>query len=45
MCACRYLVRLLDSGESVRLQYRSLARAAGDHNGVGDDARDPVVQS
>lgn len=40
-----YLVRLLDSGESVRLQYRSLAKAAGDHNRVGDDARVPAIPS
>ncbi|KAG0573130.1 hypothetical protein KC19_VG151300 [Ceratodon purpureus] len=33
-----YLVRLLESGESVRLQYRSLARSAGDHIAVGDNA-------
>ncbi|KAG0562083.1 hypothetical protein M758_9G172900 [Ceratodon purpureus] len=41
-----YLVRLLDSGESVRLQYRSLARATGEQNGdVGDDAQVPAVRS
>ncbi|XP_024389610.1 uncharacterized protein [Physcomitrium patens] len=40
-----YLVRLLDNGESVRLQYRSLARAAGEHNGLGDEGRVPAIQS
>ncbi|XP_024368287.1 uncharacterized protein [Physcomitrium patens] len=38
-----YLVRLLDNGESVRLQYRSLARTSGDKNPIAsDDAPTPV---
>lgn len=42
-CLCRYLVRLLDNGESVRLQYRSLARTSGDKNPIAsDDAPTPV---
>jgi hypothetical protein len=36
-------VRTLDNGESVRLQYRSLAKAEGEHNGVTDDARVPAT--
>lgn len=36
-----YLLRTLDNGESVRLQYRSLQACVPDHNGVNED---PVQQ-
>ncbi|CAM6127631.1 unnamed protein product [Calypogeia fissa] len=32
-----YLLKTLDNGESVRLQYRSLQKSGGDHNGVSED--------
>ncbi|KAL2634972.1 hypothetical protein R1flu_006451 [Riccia fluitans] len=34
-----YLLKTLDNGESVRLQYRSLQKTTGEHNGVGEDNR------
>jgi hypothetical protein len=34
-------VRTLDNGESVRLQYRSLSKLAGDHNAVNNDVQIP----
>ncbi|KAG6543369.1 hypothetical protein Mapa_015283 [Marchantia paleacea] len=34
-----YLLKTLDNGESVRLQYRSLQKTTGDHNGVIEESR------
>lgn len=40
----RYLLKILESGESVRLQYRSLWKASGSEEG-GRSQSSPPIQS